>query len=347
MNSATLAVLATVCLFLFFSARKLVGGSKRGKTVHFLILSDDRSKLASLDKELADWDLPWRRAAFRRESPPHPELLRACYLANVIRSTGHKKAADLRPEQLAQIWFMFLSTTNDPELADGAFARLDDQMRTRSTELRARMEAARKTWDKWEAMQDAFERHSKPKPVTVPDGDLLTQLKAVGPDPDLWHDVASAADFDNPTQVAAIDWIVSQPACDKATIRSLGMSLNLFEYLDADASPHRPDIEGIVRKMMRRWNDGGYSNDDLAEANPDQDPKDYQADYRKSEAEILARNGTLAWESPKDFFRRSVGRVPQSRFTLSGDGVLVASAAKAQRNPPAIGWEEFDEAIRP
>lgn len=341
-------VLVALAIFLLWQVSKAMGRKPaRASDFSRYLTLEDRHKHGAIDSEIKDWNLPWRTSAFRRETPPHPEMLRACYLNNLVKHLGAKAAADLELGLLDQVYLLYLATGRDTNLAAVAMLRLEPDMRNRAGQLGARMAKAKQVWDKWQAMQEAYARHRTPDPVEVPNGDLLAQLQAVDPDPDLWHEILLDIDFDNPAHLQVVDWIVSQPECDKATIRSLGMTLNIFEYLDAEEKPHSPDIGRLVRKMMQRWTSGAYKDDALAEAISEQNPKDHEPTYCRTEAEIVARGGVLAWPFPIDFFRRSVGRLPQSRFTLSRNMMLVASKTRSVRKPPAPGWDSFDAAIMP
>jgi hypothetical protein len=326
----------------------------RGKTPQAKVVSDPLGLLSKdgpgmaawLSSEIRDWDLPYRTKTFRNETPPHPDLLRACLLQGMIRKLGGKSVSDLPTDRVEQVYFLYLSTLKDAQIANAALSRLDANMQDRARRLRKDMAEAKKNWEKWEAMQEAYARHRATPSPTVPKGDLTTQLQAIGPDPDLWHEMLLDIDFDNDAHLRAVDWIVSQPECDRATIRSLGMQVNVSDYLDTN-SAYRPDLRAIVHTMMCHWADGYYKLDELSELNPDDSPKTHEASYRAAEAEILAQGKAAPWPFPLDFFRRSVGRLPRSRFKLSGARGLVASNSDGAGKPPAPGWEGFEAAITP
>lgn len=341
-----LAVFLALLVGLFLQWRGKNRPSKGVSDPQGLLSKDGPGMVARLKSEMETWDVPYRTKAFRDQTPPHPELLRSCLLQRVILQLGGKSVAELPPDRLEQVYFLYLATIKDSQIAEAALSRLDGKMRNRARRLRKDMADARRNWEKWEAMQEAYaRRRATPRPL-VPTGDLITQLTAIGPDPDLWHEMVLDLDPDDDAHLKALDWIVSQPDCDKATIRGLGMRVNISDYLDTN-SAYRPDLRAIVQKIMRQWADGFYQLDELAELNPDDNPKAHEAIYRAAEAEILGQGKSVPWPYPRDFYRRSVGRLPRSRFKLSVAKGLVASSSDGVLKPPAPGWEGFDAAITP
>lgn len=91
--------------------------------------------------------------------------------------------------------------------------------------------------------------------------------------PDVWHEVATHLNWDN--AVPVLDWIVSQPRCDRATAALILWRANpLYAMrLLATCTWRGEDSLHVVTKIVRNWKTGFYTRSELAW------PEDHRADY--------------------------------------------------------------------
>ena len=91
--------------------------------------------------------------------------------------------------------------------------------------------------------------------------------------PDVWHEVATHLSWDS--AVPVLDWIVSQPRCDKATAALILWRANPLYTMRLLATG---DWRGerslhVVTKIVRNWKTGFYTRSELAWS------EDHRADY--------------------------------------------------------------------
>ena len=112
-----------------------------------------------------------------------------------------------------------------------------------------------------------------------------------GQSPDVWHDAASNLNWDNAERV--LDWVVSQPNCDKATAARIFWAANPLYYMRALATAEWRSEQHLrlVTKIIRNWKSGFYKRADLVWR------EDHRVDYRLTR-ENLGGSDPLAIPPP-------------------------------------------------
>lgn len=140
-----------------------------------------------------------------------------------------------------------------------------------------------------------------------------------GQSPDVWHDAASNLNWDNAERV--LDWVVSQPNCDKATAARIFWAANPLYYMRALATAEWRSEQHLrlVTKIIRNWKSGFYKRADLVWR------EDHRVDYRLTR-ENLGGSDPLA--IPPELLAPWKGRNP-----------FVPEAAKPENN--LVLWELY------
>lgn len=91
--------------------------------------------------------------------------------------------------------------------------------------------------------------------------------------PDVWHEAATHLNWD--TAIPVLDWIVSQPRCDKATAALILWRANPLYVMRLLATGDWRGEQGLhlVAKIVRNWKAGYYTRCELAWS------EDHRADY--------------------------------------------------------------------
>ena len=118
--------------------------------------------------------------------------------------------------------------------------------------------------------------------------------------PDVWHEAAPNLNWDNSERV--LEWIISQPQCDRATAALIFWTANPLYYMRALASgAYRSDDSlRIVTTILRKWKAGFYTRAELAW------PEDNRTAYNS--ARLAAGGDPLA--IPPDLLTPLKGRKP-------------------------------------
>jgi len=125
--------------------------------------------------------------------------------------------------------------------------------------------------------------------------------------PDVWHEVATHLSWDS--AVPVLDWIVSQPRCDKATAALILWRANPLYVMRLLATGASRSDQGLhlVAKIVRNWKTGYYTRCELAWS------EDHRADY------ITARRnlgGSDPLAMPLDLLSPWKGRQPIIEATV-------------------------------
>jgi hypothetical protein len=83
-------------------------------------------------------------------------------------------------------------------------------------------------------------------------------------DPDGWFEVSHHLNWDSSERV--LDWIVSQPQCDKANAAFIFWGANPLWYLPRIGTPEHRDYGGfaLIEKILKNWKAGFYTRAELA-----------------------------------------------------------------------------------
>ncbi len=128
--------------------------------------------------------------------------------------------------------------------------------------------------------------------------------------PDVWFEVTQHLNWDN--SMGVLDWIISQPQCDKANAALVFWGCDPEHYLHnrADANPSVSDGFCLLDKVLRNWKSGFYARGELAWREDHQ-----QARYRNAVAALPGRTDPLA--IPGDLLAPISGWVPNVPTHLS------------------------------
>jgi hypothetical protein len=97
--------------------------------------------------------------------------------------------------------------------------------------------------------------------------------------PDVWFHVTEALNWDNAESV--IDWIVSQPTCDRANAARIFWGADPLYYVQNYAERGGVNAGGrkLIEKILRNWKTGFYQRAELA----------WDGDWRKRYRDVLAK----------------------------------------------------------
>lgn len=128
-----------------------------------------------------------------------------------------------------------------------------------------------------------------------------------GQDPDVWYAITPLLNWDN--AMAVLEWIVSQPQCDKANAAAIfwGAGPAFFAERIAQGEPANYEGWGLIERIIRNWNNGFYTRSELAW--PDQDGQTIMANYERRMREMPAARAALP--IPPGLFGPIKGRQPR------------------------------------
>lgn len=139
--------------------------------------------------------------------------------------------------------------------------------------------------------------------------------------PDVWFEVTQHLNWDSAERV--LDWIVSQPDCDRANAAYIFWGTDPLYYirtLATGAAREDGDLK-LARKIIRQWNDGFYKRAELSSSD------DHRASYLKTVDDLPDRRDRLG--------------VPQSLLgPLPGRDTQVPDYLRAEHN--AELWDLLD-----
>ena len=121
-------------------------------------------------------------------------------------------------------------------------------------------------------------------------------------DPDLWFEVTPHLNWDSSFRV--LDWIISQPRCDKANAAFVFWGADPLYHLRWVAAGETLNSEGfrLLDKVLRGWKAGFYRRAELAW------PEDRRTAYRDAVAALPGRRDPLS--IPNDLLGPLKGRAP-------------------------------------
>ena len=128
--------------------------------------------------------------------------------------------------------------------------------------------------------------------------------------PDVWFDVAQSLNWDN--AMGVLDWIVSQPQCDRANAALVFWGCDPFYYLRTPGSEtDHISSEGfaLLDKVLRNWKAGFYKRAELASDD------DWRQRYRDVVASLPNQHDRFA--IPRDLLGPFHGRKPNVPKHLS------------------------------
>jgi hypothetical protein len=120
--------------------------------------------------------------------------------------------------------------------------------------------------------------------------------------PDVWFEVTQNLNWDNAYRV--LDWIISQPQCDKANAASIFWGADPLYHLRPEAAAWESSSEGflLLDKVLRNWKAGFYTRAELAWS------EDWRARYRDAVAARPDKRDPLS--IPNDLLAPWKGRAP-------------------------------------
>ena len=128
--------------------------------------------------------------------------------------------------------------------------------------------------------------------------------------PDAWFEVAQDLNWDNSERV--LDWIVSQPLCDKANAALVFWGCDPEYHARNRTDPATSTSEGyrLLNKVLRNWKAGFYKRAELAWREDHQ-----QARYRNAVAALPGKIDPLS--IPAELLGPTKGRAPNVPRHLS------------------------------
>lgn len=121
--------------------------------------------------------------------------------------------------------------------------------------------------------------------------------------PDVWFDVTRHLNWDSSSRV--LDWIVSQPQCDRANAAAVFWGCDPLYYVKAYGSDTAATAGGLalLERVLRNWKIGFYRRAELAW------DEDWRERYRRV---VAARPGHRdPFAIPKDLLGPIPGRAPE------------------------------------
>jgi Domain of unknown function (DUF4274) len=122
-------------------------------------------------------------------------------------------------------------------------------------------------------------------------------------DPDVWFEVTQHLNWDSAERV--LDWIVSQPQCDKANAAFIFWGANPLWYLPRIGTAEHRDYGGfaLIEKILKSWKARFYTRAELAWT------EDNRAKYQQVLAGIWGKRDPLA--IPPELLAPWKGRKPK------------------------------------
>lgn len=264
--------------------RKLSEAEREGK------LDDIYASTAK--KHVEHWLTLDRRWSFGTLQPSHPELYSAnAIISSIVDLWPGKDYWSLSPYfKLAKDWevslihgfsqFLLSKSEADATALADQFAFGDHQF-----EIRAEFLRQSKVWEGFEANANAFisamDAYERGPNSTIPIFETLQSMNK--PDVILWHDIVTNMGHLNPDRVKAIEWILAQPACDRATVAAflhVGIEFSMWEEIH---SYPNGEFERLL-DVIDRWNLDFYQNCNLSAHDKSNDvavdPMAFPAMYR-------------------------------------------------------------------
>ena len=119
--------------------------------------------------------------------------------------------------------------------------------------------------------------------------------------PDVWFDVTRHLNWDNSHRV--LDWIVSQPTCERANAALIFWGCDPFYYLrNPDRDHIGADGHDLMAKILHNWSSGFYQRRELA----------FDKNYRLKYFELLEKlpGRVDPFDIPNDLLGPIHGRAP-------------------------------------
>lgn len=160
--------------------------------------------------------------------------------------------------------------------------------------------------------------------------------------PDVWFEVTQHLNWDSSGRV--LDWIISQPRCDKANAASVFWGANPLYYLRGDTV--KRDSEGflLLDKVLRNWKAEFYTRAELAWS------EDWRAQY--SEAVAARRDQDDPLSIPNDLLGPLHGRAPNVPDDMRAENnvdlydLLYALGTDVGWRPGSAKWHGYRDPIR-
>jgi hypothetical protein len=121
--------------------------------------------------------------------------------------------------------------------------------------------------------------------------------------PDVWFDVSKDLNWDNSERV--LDWIVSQPSCDRANAAFIFWNASPDYYMENYARREGLEATGrrLIEKILRNWKTGFYQRAEL------RGDEDHRKRYRDTIARLPGRHDPFS--IPADLLGPFKGREPK------------------------------------
>ena len=188
----------------------------------------------------------------------------------------------------------------------------------------------------------------------VYEGDDIDRLQAMidwlaDKDPDVWFEVSHCLDWDSAEGV--LDWIVSQPQCDKANAAFIFWGADPLWHLPRiGTSEHDPDGFRLIDKILKNWKAGFYTRAEIAWT------EDHRAKYQQVLAGIWGKRDPMAippellapWKGRRPKVPKAL--LPRNNAVLNGLlrnlGTWVETREEAKQRRKARLAEERAEVLR-
>lgn len=132
-------------------------------------------------------------------------------------------------------------------------------------------------------------------------------------DPDVWFEVTHHLRSDG--AIPVLDWIVAQPACDRANAALVFWGCDPLGQIESDGA-HAPAVLerlALLERVLRNWKKGFYRRSELAW------DEDWRGRYRR--CMVAARPGLKErFAIPNDLLGPISGRAPEVPAELKVDG---------------------------
>jgi hypothetical protein len=278
-------------LIVLFAALAVLRRRMRGRPGRGLLNDRPRPPLTDAERKVHVAFNMSQMLASRDKAPDHPLSLVTAEVARLDKLwKARRKGAPMSDDELRSVRLLYLyanpqgpvsAAENEALLADVADPAPLRALRQRIADGKARSAAGQDDYRAWLA-----DVGNPAMDHLLADGWISFLTAQPAPDPGLWHQVATDFhDIEQDGRLEAAFWILSQPACDRATASDFIRGYAGGELLAQAAKAGRSAEIEAYAQVIRRYNAGFYRtfaerpeiNEILSHYGPPYGPPDRQA----------------------------------------------------------------------